>query len=69
MTLSIIPGWHIIIDIRDTCLAERECSKVSIQREEENDWLIYWVQGEKFISTCGPKNLEEVINLFLNWAD
>ena len=63
------PGWDVEIDIRDTYLAERDFSKVNIQRKEENDWLIYWVYGEKFIGSCGPKNLEELLNVFLNWAD
>lgn len=63
------PGWNIEVDIRDTYLAERKFSKVSVQRKEENDWLIYSVQDQKFIGSCGPKNLEELISLFLDWAD
>ncbi|MEP3654558.1 MAG: immunity 53 family protein [Litorimonas sp.] len=62
------PGWSIEIDIRDTYLAQREFEKVSIQNESENDWVICWIKDEKFIGSCGPKNLGKMIGFFLNWA-
>jgi len=63
------PGWDVEIDIRDTYLAGREFSKISIQRKEEDNWLLCWVNDEKFIGSCGPKNLEELLNVFFDWAN
>ena len=62
------PGWDVKIDLRETHLADRPFKKISIQREDDDNWLICWVQDEKFVGCCGPKNLEELLGVFLDWA-
>ena len=63
------PGWTIEVDILETNLFDKEFNELNIQRNEEHDWIQCKVKSHKFEGACGPKNLEEMINIFLNWAN
>lgn len=63
------PGWSFKAELQDTALEDVRLDMVKIQREDEDDWLIYKVEDYEFLAYCGPSNLEEVIIVFLNWAE
>lgn len=62
------PGWHIRIQVQDTKLENEKFEKIAIQREDENNWLHCKVEDKTFESACGPRNLDEVISIFKEWA-
>jgi hypothetical protein len=61
------PGWKIEVDLQDTGLETRTFDPFSVERSE-TDWVHASREGEKFHVFGGPSNLEEMINLFLEWA-
>jgi len=63
------PGWTLEIDLLETSLVEKEFADVNIQRANENDWVQCKIASNKFDGACGPKNLSEMIRIFLNWAE
>ena len=64
------PGWRLVIQLKNTVMENVEFKKIFIQREDENDWVSCRINEEKeFDSACGPKNLEEMINVFRNWCE
>ena len=34
---------------------------------QKDDWLFCFIENKIFTSRCGPTNLEDVLNIFLNW--
>jgi len=62
------PGWALTVDLEDTRLMDAPFEKVHIQRDDEDDWIICRKDGFKFRCDGGPHNLEEIVNVFLNWA-
>lgn len=63
------PGWMLTIDLEDTWYANEEFEEIKTQRKEENDWLICKKENLKFKAFGGPHNLEEIIEIFLKWAE
>ena len=61
------PGWSLEIDLRGTALAEREFEDAELHRSEQ-DWWVCWLEQERFRAACGPRNLEEALQRFLDWA-
>jgi hypothetical protein len=61
------PGWAIHIDIAETPLEKRIHEAVLIERTE-HDWVRVSCDGTTFQLHCGPRNLEEAIKLFCDWA-
>ena len=62
------PGWLVDINLADTALEGKLFDRVQMDRTEL-DWLWAWKDENKFSVRCGPKNLEEALLLFLNWAE
>lgn len=62
------PGWSVDIDITETALAQRPFAAVRTERSE-HDWFHAWIDGPNFLIRCGPKNLDEALRLFLDWAE
>ena len=60
------PGWRVKIDLRET---PKAASRLGVQKSErsENDWMQYWTEHERFQIACGPLNLSEAIDIFLDW--
>jgi hypothetical protein len=68
------PGWFVKIDLQDTELEESSFATYEYGTGEEgitsgNEWLICKVESKKFIGYGGPFKLEEIINVFLSWAN
>lgn len=61
------PGWSITISLEGTTLEGKTFEKVSIERAR-TDWLSCRVEKEQFLADGGPANLEEMLLIFLDWA-
>lgn len=62
------PGWGLKIDLAETELADRSFAQVETDRSN-NDWLRCWVGKQAFEIACGPLNLVEGLEIFLDWAE
>ncbi|MCD6023228.1 MAG: hypothetical protein K0Q91_144 [Fibrobacteria bacterium] len=69
------PGWWLQVDLRDTSLEGRPFVKTErgldslTDGDAGADWISCKVEDEKFQGTGGPGNLEEILSLFLEWAE
>lgn len=61
------PGWSLDIDLAGTPLSGRPLDPVRDERSE-HDWVHCWIDGEVFKGRGGPKNLSEILLLFLRWS-
>jgi hypothetical protein len=61
------PGWSVEIDLSGTELLGRAFEKREIHRSED-DWLVAWVENDKWNVACGPLNLGEGLHYFRTWA-
>ena len=61
------PGWRLDINVSGT---EREGFSFEAVREErdELDWIHAWKEQEIFKVACGPLNLAEALQRFLDWV-
>jgi Immunity protein 53 len=50
------PGWQVRIDLQSTADADRPFDRQETHRDED-DWLVCWVESERFHAACGPRNL------------
>lgn len=62
------PGWTVTIDLVNTDLGGREFEEAK-DLEPERDWIRCWVEDTKFHGAGGPQKLEEILRIFLNWAN
>ncbi|SDC26046.1 Immunity protein 53 [Paenibacillus sp. UNCCL117] len=61
------PGWSIRIDLLETSLENENFNNIRIERTD-TDWLICRVENHTFMGSGGVFNLNEVIEIFKNWA-
>ncbi|MBS0622429.1 MAG: immunity 53 family protein [Verrucomicrobia bacterium] len=61
------PGWTVEIDLQDTKLDGKTFNKVDRQTSED-DWVQCEVQDGKYIGAGGPRNLADIIDVFIIWA-
>ena len=61
------PGWQVLIDLTRTSLELTEFGEVRIERTPQ-DWYTCRKANNQFAAACGPKNLDEVLALFLAWT-
>lgn len=61
------PGWSVAINIEDTPVEDRAFETVN-QLESEDEWLIAEVKDGYFTAHGGPRMLEKMLRLFLDWA-
>lgn len=69
------PGWSLSINLEETELedvpfAERR-ENISDDSNGDNldlDWLVCTKQGSQFSGNGGPRQLERLISIFLDWA-
>ncbi|HXC35964.1 MAG TPA: immunity 53 family protein [Candidatus Acidoferrales bacterium] len=61
------PGWHVVVNLTDTPLAEKQFTEVK-KLEHETDWIQCRVHDGKFEGHGGPLMLEEILRVFLAWA-
>jgi hypothetical protein len=62
------PGWRLRIDLTRTALANQRFEEVTIERNA-HDWIHCKVLEQRFEAFGGPRNLSEMTDRFLNWAD
>jgi Immunity protein 53 len=62
------PGWTVTIDLGNTDLRGKPFPEVK-DLESEKDWIHCRVEGTKFYGAGGPGKLEEILQVFLNWAN
>ena len=68
------PGWTVTIHLDGTYLAEIAFEAVSYGVGKEvvegsDEWLLCRVEEKKFEGRGGPEKLEEIIQVFLRWAE
>jgi hypothetical protein len=63
------PGWSLRVELSDTYLFDRQFDEKKIQRKTDNDWLLCRKDDGVFQAYGGPENLDEMISLFLDWAE
>lgn len=61
------PGWYISINLVETNLENEIFNRIQIERTEA-DWLICRVEDHTFIGSGGVFNLDEIIEIFRDWA-
>jgi hypothetical protein len=65
------PGWRIQVSLSKTPLENRDFDSIREDRSD-HDWIFCRVEdedGRRFPAYGGVKNLEELILIFLGWAD
>jgi|SRR5579864_3462484 len=62
------PGWTVEIDLRETSKENAELKRMIISRGE-NDWILFWIEKQKFRIACGPLNLSEAAEVFVHWFE
>lgn len=65
------PGWSISINLEDTELADVPFTELreNLGREENGlEWFLCTKQGSQFSGNGGPRQLERIISIFLDWA-
>jgi hypothetical protein len=61
------PGWSLKIDLAATDLVDRPLKRHE-QHRADDDWVAAWREALSFHAACGPRNLTEALDLFLDWA-
>lgn len=61
------PGWRVRLDLQATSCSGRAFDRIERLRTD-GDWLVCWVEDEVFQVACGPRNLQEALELFLAWS-
>ncbi len=62
------PGWRVQVDIVETDLERKPFDEVDIQRSTD-DWVYCAVSEGVFNGAGGTVNLDELLKIFLNWAE
>lgn len=60
------PGWTIRIDLAETCLDKLDFKQQFQNPEYEHDWYIIKTEKEVLDIACGPENLKQVFEIFLD---
>ncbi|MBF5058596.1 immunity 53 family protein [Candidatus Neptunochlamydia vexilliferae] len=61
------PGWKVNIDLVDTDLEGKNFSEICWEKNEQN-WVQCDVKKCQFQGAGGSQNLNDIIEIFLNWA-
>jgi hypothetical protein len=62
------PGWSVTVDLEGTPLEEARFANRSEARSE-TDWIECRVQAAQFQGFGGTEYLEELLGIFLDWAE
>jgi Immunity protein 53 len=63
------PGWSLEVALADTPLEHKAFTELKRDYESETEWLTCFLRDGKFMGASGPQKLEEMIEVFLTWAD
>jgi hypothetical protein len=62
------PGWRVYVDLAGTPLSE--CPMEELRRDVADDnWLVCRVQNLRFEGFGGPRNLVEIVDVFVAWVE
>lgn len=62
------PGWSVDIDLAGTEVAELDFATVSTEISQD-DWQHCCVRDRRFEGHGGPRNLDAILGVFLDWVD
>jgi hypothetical protein len=62
------PGWELSVDLEGTYFEGKEFEELSVRRTEHN-WIDCRIERFKFRGFCGPRNLNEMIQVFRDWVE
>jgi len=62
------PGWSLEIDLADTPLQYKRFTEVKRDYEHDTQWITCFLRDGKFHGACGPEKLEDMLEIFLDWA-
>jgi hypothetical protein len=62
------PGWMLKIDLVDTALYAMPFAPIEHQLTDPISWWRCWRDAGAFHAACGPKDLSDVVGIFLTWA-
>jgi len=62
------PGWYVEIDVEDTRMETIPFSEVDARNRSDIDWVFCKLEAKTFKGYGGPANLEEVLDIFLDWV-
>jgi hypothetical protein len=62
------PGWELRIDLTETALVDQPFEAIQRDRSEK-DWVRCRLEGTTFAGYGGVSNLDELINIFLDWVN
>lgn len=60
------PGWSIRIDLAETCLDKLDYTREFHNPVCKHDWFIFKTDKEVLDIACGPENLKQVFEIFLD---
>lgn len=68
------PGWWVKVDLTDTALAGRLFAKVAENVDPEGfqlgpRWLLCYLEGQIWNGVGDETRLEQILRLFLDWAE
>jgi immunity protein 53 of polymorphic toxin system len=61
------PGWTVTIHLDSTDLADEAFHTIE-DLSPGRDWIKCWVESGKFNGVGGPQKLDEILTIFLRWA-
>jgi len=61
------PGWRVEIDLEETKLEDISFEEVN-NIEPELEWIVCKVENKKFTGVGGPKELNDILKVFISWA-
>lgn len=62
------PGWSLKVDLKGTALERKSFQDIEVNRSDR-DWVTARRNGDTFEAFGGPNNLNEMIEIFLGWAE
>jgi Immunity protein 53 len=62
------PGWSVTIDLEGTVLEKVTFQRVKTEKNE-HDWVTCWYQDGSWQGRGGPRNLQEILEIFRLWAE
>ncbi len=63
------PGWRFKVELTGTELLDRPFDEIDVVGKEKSDWYVCRIKNSVFEGFCGPHRLNEVIAVFLSWAN
>ena len=62
------PGWAVSIPLEGTSLEARPFVPIRWQRSR-GEWIMCRLEGLTFLGDGGTRNLSDIIQVFLDWAE